>query len=321
MSPVTESVRIGILGDFNPELRSHHATNDALQHAARKLQLNVESAWLPTPSLLEPGARRHARFLRWSVWLGRQPLQKFRRHAQRALSLPASTTAHISAPAQDFSTRSSSAPATCWASAMPPPPKKIRTPRTLSSIPSCAVPNRDPNAPKLSGKISQIRLRPGSYLAAFYGKEIIEEEFFCNYELNPEFEWMAMEAGFPVVARGSKEECRAIESPAHLFFIATLFQPQLSSREDNPHPLIMAPSSSTSPISAASASTTRSWREDVFPFCPPAMKSPAIVEKYKQGPVGFMTIFPSGPLTHLNQPITKRPARPHLPKRALNLFL
>ena len=69
---------------------------------------------------------------------------------------------------------------------------------------------------------------------------MIEEEFFCNYELNPEFEWMAMEAGFPVVARGSKEECRAIESTAHLFYIATLFQPQLSSREDDPHPLIMA---------------------------------------------------------------------------------
>ena len=44
--------------------------------------------------------------------------------------------------------------------------------------------------------------------------------------MNPEFEWMAMEAGFPVVARGSKEECRAIESPSHLFFVATLFQPQ-----------------------------------------------------------------------------------------------
>jgi CTP synthase (UTP-ammonia lyase) len=51
---------------------------------------------------------------------------------------------------------------------------------------------------------------------------------------------MAIEAGFPVVARGSEGECRAIESPAHHFFIATLFQPQLSSREDSPHPLIVA---------------------------------------------------------------------------------
>ncbi|HLV95656.1 MAG TPA: hypothetical protein VKS44_10735 [Candidatus Acidoferrales bacterium] len=34
----------------------------------------------------------------------------------------------------------------------------------------------------------------------------------------------------------------------------------------------------------------------VFPFCMPKdMKSPAAIEKYKQGPVGMMTILPSGP--------------------------
>lgn len=34
----------------------------------------------------------------------------------------------------------------------------------------------------------------------------------------------------------------------------------------------------------------------VFPFCTPKeMKSPAAIEKYKQGPVGFVTIMPSGP--------------------------
>jgi hypothetical protein len=34
----------------------------------------------------------------------------------------------------------------------------------------------------------------------------------------------------------------------------------------------------------------------VFPYClPKDMKSPEITEKYKQGPVGFMTIIPNGP--------------------------
>ena len=49
-----------------------------------------------------------------------------------------------------------------------------------------------------------------------------------------------MEAGFPVVARGPKGEIRAIESPTHRFFVATLFQPQLSSKDKNPHPLVLA---------------------------------------------------------------------------------
>ncbi|MFI5056808.1 MAG: hypothetical protein ACHQLQ_01360 [Candidatus Acidiferrales bacterium] len=34
----------------------------------------------------------------------------------------------------------------------------------------------------------------------------------------------------------------------------------------------------------------------VFPFCThKEMKSPATIEKYKQGPVGMLTVFPSGP--------------------------
>ena len=105
---------------------------------------------------------------------------------------------------------------------------------------ACAVPNRDPSTPKLSGVVPEIRLRPGSYLQTFYMKDTVEEEFFCNYEVNPEYEYAAMEAGFPVVARGAQNEVRAIESPTHRFFLATLFQPQLSSKPDNPHPIILA---------------------------------------------------------------------------------
>ena len=105
---------------------------------------------------------------------------------------------------------------------------------------ACAVPNRSEDAPKLSGSIPGIRIRPGSYLHSFYKQDVVTEEFFCNYEVNPEFEWAAMEAGFPVVARGAGGEARAIESPTHRFYIATLFQPQLSSKPKHPHPLILA---------------------------------------------------------------------------------
>jgi CTP synthase (UTP-ammonia lyase) len=105
---------------------------------------------------------------------------------------------------------------------------------------ACAVPDRANGAPKLSGPIPEIRLRPGSYLQSFYAQDTAVEEFFCNFEVNPDFEWISMEAGFPIVARGSKGEIRAIESPTHRFFVATLFQPQLSSKPDAPHPLVVA---------------------------------------------------------------------------------
>ena len=104
---------------------------------------------------------------------------------------------------------------------------------------SCAIPNRAENDPRLSGKVPEIRLRPGSYLEAFYKKGVVTEEFFCNYEVNPEFEGAIIEAGFSIAARGENGEIRAIEAPKHKFFIATLFQPQLSSKPGKPHPIIV----------------------------------------------------------------------------------
>jgi Glutamine amidotransferase class-I len=55
---VSNAVRIGILGDFNPKFRSHPATTEALQHAAHKLDLKLDSEWIPTPSLTAPGAEK-----------------------------------------------------------------------------------------------------------------------------------------------------------------------------------------------------------------------------------------------------------------------
>lgn len=105
---------------------------------------------------------------------------------------------------------------------------------------SCAVPDRAPGDPKLVGPIPEIRLLPGSRLQAIYDQDVVVEEFFCNYEVNPQYEDAFVQAGFPAVARGPQGEIRAIESPRHRFFVATLFQPQLSSTAEKPHPVIVA---------------------------------------------------------------------------------
>jgi len=47
-------------------------------------------------------------------------------------------------------------------------------------------------------------------------------------------------AGLRVSARGILGETRAVELPGHRFFIATLFQPQLSSRPEAPHRFFLA---------------------------------------------------------------------------------
>jgi CTP synthase (UTP-ammonia lyase) len=49
------ALRVGIIGDFDPQLRYHVATNEALRHAASALSVMVDYAWLPTPSLDNTG--------------------------------------------------------------------------------------------------------------------------------------------------------------------------------------------------------------------------------------------------------------------------
>jgi len=237
---VSDAVRIGILGDFNPEFRSHHATNESLQHAAAKLNLPVESAWISTPSVLEPDAQKILESFD-GIWAAPgSPYKSFdgmlkgiefaRRRdwpflgtcggfqyaliecARNVLGIKDADTAENNSGSKNI---------------------------VIYPV-ACAVPKRAKDAPKLSGPIPEIQLRPGSYLHSFYMKDMVEEEFFCNFEVNPDYEWAAMEAGFPVVARGPQGEIRAIESPTHLFYIATLFQPQLSSKPKKPHPLVLA---------------------------------------------------------------------------------
>jgi CTP synthase (UTP-ammonia lyase) len=45
-----KSITIGIIGDFDDNFPSHIATNEALQHAASLLSLDVKIDWLPTLS-------------------------------------------------------------------------------------------------------------------------------------------------------------------------------------------------------------------------------------------------------------------------------
>ena len=48
---MNQSLKVGIIGDFDPHKPTHIATNEALSHAAQALGVTVESVWLPTPLL------------------------------------------------------------------------------------------------------------------------------------------------------------------------------------------------------------------------------------------------------------------------------
>ncbi|MBC8477165.1 MAG: hypothetical protein H8D49_02365 [Dehalococcoidia bacterium] len=122
------------------------------------------------------------------------------------------------------------------------------TPTPLIVLASCPVPDRPDDAPLLSGKL-RIRLSPDSLAFRIYRLPEITEEFNCNYELNPAYRDVIEAEGLRVSGTGEDGGARIVELPGHLFFLATAFQPQLTSEEGRPHPLI------TSYLQAASGRT------------------------------------------------------------------
>jgi len=104
---------------------------------------------------------------------------------------------------------------------------------------SCSLPSRREGGPKASGD-EHLKITPGSQLHSICGSEDHFEQYYCNYGVNEEYERQFQAAGLRVCARGMQGETRAVELPDHRFFIATLFQPQLSSRPESPHPFWVA---------------------------------------------------------------------------------
>lgn len=49
------SLRVGVLGDFDPASRSHNSTNAALDHAAATLGATLDVSWVPTRALEDEG--------------------------------------------------------------------------------------------------------------------------------------------------------------------------------------------------------------------------------------------------------------------------
>lgn len=50
---MSNRVRIGVVGDFNPAFHFHHATNAAIRQGAAHLGLALDLEWLPTPEVSE----------------------------------------------------------------------------------------------------------------------------------------------------------------------------------------------------------------------------------------------------------------------------
>jgi CTP synthase (UTP-ammonia lyase) len=92
----------------------------------------------------------------------------------------------------------------------------------------------------LVGKTMPVTLERGSRIAGIYGRPDVEEQYYCNFGLNPTYERAVHDGGLRIVGRDADGEPRIFTLPGHPYFVATLFVPSLTSSPSRPHPLIAA---------------------------------------------------------------------------------
>jgi CTP synthase (UTP-ammonia lyase) len=92
----------------------------------------------------------------------------------------------------------------------------------------------------LVGQTRKVMLIKETNSANAYGSVEANEQFRCNFGLNPTFRDTLFKGPLQVSGLDENGEVRIVEIPGHPFFIATLFLPQLSSIPSEPHPLILS---------------------------------------------------------------------------------
>ncbi len=221
-------VSIAIVADFNSASRSHIATNDALTHSAKTLELNLEPAWVATSDLADGNtAKRLAGFA--GFWIGPGSPYTSMDGALSAIRLARERRIPLLGTCGGFQHII------------------IEYARNVLGCKDAEHEESAPNAARhvisrlacsLAGRTMTITLPPDSMLAEIYGQKTVKEEYLCNFGVNPDYVDALRASALRVAASDAEGVVRAVELPGHPFFVGTLFLPQHRSTATAPHPLI-----------------------------------------------------------------------------------
>jgi CTP synthase (UTP-ammonia lyase) len=224
---MSNAVRVGIIGDFDNR-PSHKATNEALCHCAEYLNLKIEIQWLPTEAL-EHDTEKNMRGFDAFCGAPGSPYKCFSgainaiRYAREngypflgtcggfqhaVIEYAKNVLGYTKAAHQEYDPDSSEL--------------------FISSL-SCS----------LAGATESIYLKKDSKVWSIYGSDKTDERYNCSFGLNEDWKEAIDKSGFKAVGFDSNGEVRILELQEKRFYIATLFQPQLSSTIEKPHKLIL----------------------------------------------------------------------------------
>jgi CTP synthase (UTP-ammonia lyase) len=204
------SIRIGLVGDWNGQQKSHHAIPKALEAASDRM----ECVWIPSDT------GTNAELLNnfggfWCVpgmpYRSAEGVLRIIRHARVSRTPFVGTSAGFQYALIEYARNVAGLPGADHQKSNP------KTDLPLIAPLGCA----------LAGVKARVRFTVGSRLRRAYAAAESIEEYHCSFGLNDRYRRLLEGRDLYVSAVDDQDEVRAVELDGHPFFVATLFQPEL----------------------------------------------------------------------------------------------
>lgn len=225
-----DTLRIALVGDFNPAITAHQAIPLALGAVSRQQAIEIRAEWTHTLAL-EGGAAPALLDGIDGLWC-----------------VPASPYASAEgAIAAIRYARERGIPflGTCggYQHAILEFARNVlgmREAAHAEETPDAELPLIGPLACALVEVGGEVLFRPESRLAAIYGSGSATEGYHCSYGLAPERAPLFEGSRLRITARDRTGEPRGFELLGHPFFIGTAYQPERAALQGERHPLVSA---------------------------------------------------------------------------------
>ncbi len=223
------TVRIALVGDFNPAVTAHQAIPKAINIAAAEIGISAEYDWIATPRL--DGGEQQILSGYDGMWC--VPASPYD-------SLEGTLAAIRFVRENDIAFLG-----TCggYQHAI------LEYARNVLGLANAANAEIDPDAelpliaPLTCALIDQdggIDLAGGSLISGYCGSDHLTETYRCSYGFNRDYAGLLDGQALQIGAWDADGDPRAVELRNHRFFIGTAFQPERSALRGENHPLITA---------------------------------------------------------------------------------
>ncbi len=220
--------KLAIIGDYNDSYSMHRATNESISHSIEKFKISLQYEWISTDIIETDFAKITSTYNGFliapgSPYKSMTGVLKIIEYARENNIPTLGTCGGFQHMAIEFARNVLGITDAEHAESAPYASKLV-----VNKL-SCS----------LVGQTLEIELKDKSSKAfSIFGTERINEKYYCNFGLNPEYQNQLDAKGFKIVGTDKLKEVRILELENHPFFIATLFVPQANSTKEIPHLLI-----------------------------------------------------------------------------------